>query len=82
MRALLLNYPNIRLVLFPNSGSYRVLVGFKRTGEEKESVHVSFSFPLQAVPGKRVRAAEAKSAKYVLIKSSIGRVGGRLAEIV
>ena len=64
---------------FPNSGSYRVLVVFQRTGEFQESPQ-DFS---AAGTGQAVAPPKPPEDENVLhYISSIGRVAGRLAEVV
>ena len=66
-------------IWFPNSGSYRVLVGFQRTGESQESPQDFSTAGTGQAPSGNFRPRTQMVAYYI---SSIGRVAGRLAEVV
>ena len=74
-------YRHLRCLIlyFPNSGSCRVLVVFQRTGEFQESPQ-DFSAAGTGQAMMPPKPPEDENGPYYI--SSIGRVAGRLAEVV
>ena len=65
--------------LFPNSGSYRVLVVFQRTGEFQESPQ---DFSAAGTGQAMMPPKPPEDENWPHYISSIGRVAGRRAEVV